>query len=232
MYREFAPSPRLADFVECYWHRQDARPIAIQRVLPDGCCDLLFTEQKGEPTGLAFVGLMTAARAIPVSAGAGFFGVRFRPAMAGAFFPDFAASVDSTTALDHARDWRLFEQLAEAGSVEQRMWRAEEYLGNPRVSPAMVALGRGGDVSPRHLRRLCLETAGVSPKHLARILRFRKAAEALGQGRVNWADHAAAHGYFDQAHMIRDFHEFAGCTPGRFLQSLREDVPLESAHGK
>jgi AraC-like DNA-binding protein len=72
----------------------------------------------------------------------------------------------------------------------------------------------------------------VSPKYLTRILRFRRAADLLqGRSSLNWADHAAACGYFDQAHMIREFQEFASCTPGRFLQSLRGQAPVESAHG-
>jgi AraC-like DNA-binding protein len=81
-------------------------------------------------------------------------------------------------------------------------------------------------LSVRHFRRLCLERAGVSPKYLSRILRFRKAVQRIATMRArrslaqpSWADFAVACGYYDQAHFIREFQEFAGCTPGRFLQS-------------
>jgi transcriptional regulator GlxA family with amidase domain len=52
---------------------------------------------------------------------------------------------------------------------------------------------------------------------LARITRFRRAAGLLAQGRVrSGADLAAAGGYVDQAHLIREFQEFAGTTPKLF----------------
>jgi AraC-like DNA-binding protein len=67
-------------------------------------------------------------------------------------------------------------------------------------------------LSARQFRRRCLDESGVTPKHLCRILRFRR---AYNEAFVNpdWADIAALAGYFDQAHLIRDFREFTGRTP-------------------
>ena len=57
-------------------------------------------------------------------------------------------------------------------------------------------------------------TLGVSPKMLARIARFRRAAALIARGEAaSGADLAAACGYVDQAHLIREFQEFAGTTP-------------------
>jgi AraC-like DNA-binding protein len=36
-----------------------------------------------------------------------------------------------------------------------------------------------------------------------------------------WADLALKHGYYDQAHLIRDFSEFAGLSPGAYLTAYR-----------
>jgi AraC-like DNA-binding protein len=45
-------------------------------------------------------------------------------------------------------------------------------------------------------------------------MRFRYACElAERSGKLEWAGIAADAGYFDQAHLIRDFREFAGGTP-------------------
>jgi transcriptional regulator GlxA family with amidase domain len=67
-------------------------------------------------------------------------------------------------------------------------------------------------LSARQFRRRCLEESGVTPKHLCRILRFRRAYnEAFAN--PDWADIAVLAGYFDQAHLIRDFREFTGRTP-------------------
>jgi AraC-like DNA-binding protein len=90
-------------------------------------------------------------------------------------------------------------------------------------------------LSERHFRRVCLERAGVSPKYLARLLRFRQVAERIramktSAAQPSWAQLAVACGYFDQAHLIREFQEFAGATPGRFLQSQQQRGDLESDH--
>ncbi len=57
---------------------------------------------------------------------------------------------------------------------------------------------------------------GVSPKRLARILRFRSAYVALARGGAQ-TEVALEAGYSDQAHLLRDFRELAGAPPSRVL---------------
>ena len=60
---------------------------------------------------------------------------------------------------------------------------------------------------------------GLPPKLLARVLRFGQVVRALDHSdAVSWAAVADASGYFDQAHLIKDFRAFAGCTPREFLR--------------
>jgi AraC-like DNA-binding protein len=74
-------------------------------------------------------------------------------------------------------------------------------------------------MSPRQFRRRCFEESGLAPKHLCRILRFRHACElAISRG-SGWAAIAADAGYFDQAHLIHDFHEFTGRAPVSFFSN-------------
>ena len=60
------------------------------------------------------------------------------------------------------------------------------------------------------------EHVGVAPKLYARLLRFQAAVEVLrqpGAERLALAQVALDCGYYDQAHLNRDFKAFAGATP-------------------
>jgi transcriptional regulator GlxA family with amidase domain len=53
---------------------------------------------------------------------------------------------------------------------------------------------------------------------MRRVLRFRRAFRMLDQAPPGtWAQVAAHAGYFDQAHLIRDFRQFAGAAPSEFF---------------
>jgi AraC-like DNA-binding protein len=56
----------------------------------------------------------------------------------------------------------------------------------------------------------------MSPKYFARIRRFQRVFPAIEEG-SEWVDAAAACGYYDQAHLIRDFRAFAGEPPSHLL---------------
>jgi AraC-like DNA-binding protein len=72
--------------------------------------------------------------------------------------------------------------------------------------------------SRRHLTERFRAEFGVAPKTAARMLRFDRARRSLtAKSLSSVADAAVAAGYFDQAHLTRDFQEFAGCSPGRWL---------------
>jgi hypothetical protein len=58
---------------------------------------------------------------------------------------------------------------------------------------------------------------GISPKRLARIIRFQRALRMLQRFAGGGAATALACGYADQPHFIRDFTELAGCPPAAHL---------------
>jgi AraC-like DNA-binding protein len=92
--------------------------------------------------------------------------------------------------------------------------------------------------SDRHLRARFREETGLSPKAAARVIRFdwarRRLLRRVGSGAPQaLAGLAADCGYYDQAHLARDFRDLAGCPPSvwlaeefRNVQALtRDDVP-------
>ncbi|WP_055483288.1 helix-turn-helix domain-containing protein [Sphaerimonospora mesophila] len=76
--------------------------------------------------------------------------------------------------------------------------------------------------STRHLSQRFRTEIGLGPKEAARVIRFDRARwlmrhPAEGAGRRTLAEVAAACGYYDQAHLAREFGVLAGCPPSRWL---------------
>ena len=74
-------------------------------------------------------------------------------------------------------------------------------------------------VSSRQLERRFLQEVGLGPKLLARIVRFQQVFRAVDQSNPAWAEVAIECGYYDQAHLIRDFNQFAQQTPAVLFAS-------------
>ena len=65
---------------------------------------------------------------------------------------------------------------------------------------------------------------GLSPKLLARIMRFDRAIRIVRDGELtSWSDLAAQCGFADQAHMAREFVAFAGDPPTALLRRRLPD---------
>ncbi|RBQ17461.1 AraC family transcriptional regulator [Spongiactinospora rosea] len=80
--------------------------------------------------------------------------------------------------------------------------------------------------SHRHLLARFRDQVGLPPKAAARVLRFDHALRRLTSPAgpaASLAEVAAEAGYFDQAHMNRDFRAMAGSAPARLLATHRAD---------
>jgi AraC-like DNA-binding protein len=78
------------------------------------------------------------------------------------------------------------------------------------------------NISARQLQRQFQDVIGVSPKTLARTIRFEEIRSRLMfSPETSLTDLAYEFGYTDQAHFIRDFKEFAGKTPGEFALDMQ-----------
>jgi AraC-like DNA-binding protein len=241
-HREFPASPPFRAHIECFWCHESSAAIPSFRVLPDGCLDILFQKQGNRSGALSVVGTMTRAHVFELPARQITLGVRFKPAMAARFLRAGATELmDRTIELgdlwSSRRTRYLADQIADAVTPEEGAAQIEAALGKappldaPEKAIAQLVESRGivnldeladaARLSPRQFRRICLERTGVSPKRLARILRFRNAvARATPSRQGDWADVALECGYYDQAHLINEFREFSGVAPGSFSSHL------------
>jgi len=86
--------------------------------------------------------------------------------------------------------------------------------GRLRVAELATELG----CSRKHLAARFREHVGLPPKLVARMLRFRHASDRLlGATSSSLSELAATCGYYDQAHLDRDFRDFAQTTPTAYV---------------
>ena len=136
---------------------------------------------------------------------------------------------------ERLRDLRSFPaRLAALGRVMQTA--AEQANGeDPVVSFAVREFERGGaqatvrdiadrvGLSSRQLERRFMAGVGIPPKLFGRMQRFQRVFQTMEGPHSDWVNAAVRCGYYDQAHLIRDFREFSGKTPTVLLS---EEIDL------
>ncbi|MFI2485609.1 DUF6597 domain-containing transcriptional factor [Promicromonospora kroppenstedtii] len=247
-YRELAPPAGLLPVVACLWEH-DVPPGHEQRIIPDGCVDLVRLDGElvivGADTGPVVSRPSGAPQPSPTS------GIRLRPGAAGAvlglpasevrdqrvplaeIWPDVGPAL--ADALDaagpaHRLDLLALAVLRRKAERDGLVAAAARRLGVPgaRISGVAQELG----VSERHLHRRTVDAVGYGPKMLGRVARLRRLI-ALSSGAagpssgipVPLAERATAAGYASQAHMSDEVRRLTGLTPVRFL----EDATLTAA---
>ena len=104
----------------------------------------------------------------------------------------------------------------EVGWAWQRLLAAG---GAVRMSALAAETGWSG----RYLTSRFRAEIGLTPKAAARVIRFSRARQLLvrnlteANSEYRLADLAVTCGYFDQAHLAREFRSLAGCPPSQWL---------------
>lgn len=253
-YGEIPPSSWLAPFVSCYWwsepvaeqaepHASQSLPEAVDRVLPDGCSDIVFVQDlKRNEYRMMFSGFLEEPfkigydKEVPERK----FGVRFFPGGSHALFgvplqelvnvhvdaesiwPVMAREIGSRLfeAPSFSRKVQIMERFLQS-EIQARHTKNEDLLHNAlnhifscegRIRVQELAAREA--VSSRQLNRVFERWIGTSPKRFCEIARFQALLNDMKRKqKVEGANLALRHGYFDQAHMIRDFKRFYGESP-------------------
>ncbi len=148
-----------------------------------------------------------------------------------------AAGRDLVERLQHATSWGarfdavdavLTERMAKSRvrPTEGAAW-AWQRLNATQGRTNIASLASDLGCSRKHLVAQFREQIGLPPKMVARILRFTRArALAESPAPASWTEIAQRAGYYDQAHLIRDFTEFAGISPGAYRPGRTPDGRL------
>jgi AraC-like DNA-binding protein len=109
-------------------------------------------------------------------------------------------------------------------TLDPRIARAHAFLRSGRGTVADVA--RAAGLSERQLERAFRVWFGMTPKRVAQLARFDRAASALVRGPGNLARLAQELGYADHAHFTREFRAIAGVPPSRYAEKRARAIYL------
>ncbi|MBF6452990.1 AraC family transcriptional regulator [Nocardia cyriacigeorgica] len=236
IYREQPMS--IGPFGWAWVHRMpDQRSVPVL-ITPDATIDVQWIDG-----GLRVAGPDREPQTEVLAAGATVCGLRFRPATASAWLgvpaselmgqrvdlAEFlgararrlAGRVDATSAeATIASLARLLAVERDSRTTDPAMLAAYRLIerGTPPQAQLIPFLGRALGLSERTLRRRFDESFGYGPKTLDRILRFQRfrrlTAAAPG---TSIAELAAAAGYSDQPHLIRESRKLTAHTPAELV---------------
>ncbi len=233
-YCELAPPPEIAEGVACLWIARESGIRKVKRVTPDGCADIIYTRWSSN-SDLSFVGTMTRYRDFDQPFAGCWVGIRFRPGMwnhllriSGPEAADRMLPLEDflgRKARELIRQLNSAEEPSECARILAKSISAIQPAGRSPFQKAIGAMekshgqmtideaAQAAGFSTRQFRRRCLEATGLSPKLLARIIRFRRASGLVVPMSGEHAGLAVDCGYTDQSHLIAEFQELAGQTP-------------------
>jgi AraC-like DNA-binding protein len=147
----------------------------------------------------------------------------------------------------------LIERLADTDTWLERFAAADRvflrWLRPVALAPVMVSawrsltlshgrltvheLARDSGFSKRHFGERFTSEFGIRPKAAARVFRFECACRLFLRSPRRIVDVAMDSGFHDQAHMVREWHALAGCTPREWIRSelpFLQDYEIGGGH--
>lgn len=210
-YREVPPPPGLEGLIKVRWSLAGDGPAdawLAQQAVPDGCVEIISrhagrSRWAGEQPARFAVGLADGPEEFEISGDACFEAIRLWP---------WSWSIIGDRPLLELRGRWLPYDGPGISAIEERLADerdlaavGREILAAATVEDMVASTG----MTPRTLQRWFARHVGLPPRRYLRLLRFHKAFEQVPE-QPSLADHAAAQGFADQAHMAREFRAMAG----------------------
>jgi AraC-like DNA-binding protein len=116
---------------------------------------------------------------------------------------------------DLLENWlRTRQRPSPTRAVSYALRAIQDGAGPARIGRIAEEIG----ISHKHLLREFDRCVGLRPKVFSRLCAFQRVIQSVGhRPEVEWADTATKCGYYDQAHLIREFRAFSRLTPAIYL---------------
>lgn len=245
-YTEYLPDINLQPYIYCYWELKTNNSLTENfnyKVVADSCIDVYF--QVNNPSDSYIMGFCDRFTEFELPSTFHYFGIRFLPGMFTQLFQVNAKELSNRSELLHAILPDMSRFLSNRLNAEQNsneiinlldryflaLPASKNYTRDSRLYEAIdIILKNKGVIniesdlqtglSSRHLRRLFEFHIGDTPKSFCKIVRFQNILymhQTTQRFRKDKLYFDA--GYYDQAHLIRDFRKLFGVSPSRALKS-------------
>jgi AraC-like DNA-binding protein len=243
LYKEFAPRPELATYIDAYWSVQGiGQTMSLNKILPDGCVDIILNlgEALGDmKSGNAYlIGAMTTPIENRVSPETKLMGVRFKPAGFWAFyqFSSLHEITDTDVELEKMfvpEIFTDFERGPARGQEKNAVGGLNKFFMNRLSRPKhalfplledirkhnglirVEELAKRHFITPRQLERQFRYYIGISPKEFLNQERFRSTLQRVRSRRPgeSLTDIAFECGYYDHSHLTQEIKRYTGEAP-------------------
>lgn len=216
------------------------------KAVPDGSVDLLFN--LGENKVTTYIsGTVFGVKPWELGSNNRCFGVRFQPGK-GVLPKDL--TMDMLVDNDIEIDGNIFgdnitEKLVMAKDIYERsdiFKKAYEELVFNRIpasdkekindylvsritrAKGQITIGQleeETNYSACYLRRIFKDYHGISPKQFAQFVRFQSLLEQMNESEIRFDDIALQCGYFDEAHMMKEFKKYTGKTMEQYQDMMK-----------
>lgn len=241
-YREFLPDERLANIIYCYWELKTTEELQdsfIYKVVADGCIDIFF--QLNKPSENFIMGFCKRYTEFLLDNSFHYIGVRFLPTTFPTLFKVNAKELSNRferlelvineTSVFITDNFSDKDEFAEIKSKLDNYFigiikNTNNYLDSRFQNALNIILKNFGVVnvqadldiglSHRQLRRYFEYYVGDTAKTFSQVVRFQNilnakpSTQSLRQNKIFFD-----HGYYDQAHFIKEFKSFYGVTPSK-----------------
>jgi hypothetical protein len=113
----------------------------------------------------------------------------------------------------------LLDKLNDKTTIDNIVKTTIDTLLSTKGTSSINAILKEDLSKRRQLERKFLNQIGISPKQLGKVIRLQAALKMLlKQQPESLTQIAYENEYYDQTHFIKDFKEFTGTTPGKFLE--------------
>ena len=229
-----------------YQFQMNNTPINSISVIPDGCIDILFQCDEQKPF-VNVCGSVLQRKEINFQPNTEYFGVRFLPqAQQFNFSVKELLNQEIPLADMLLIEPQLLEKIISEKTFNQRTTLFKDLVGNillsdstfpeiiknaltsiysSRGNVSMNELANQTGYSTRYLRKQFEEWVGISPKLFTQIVRFQYSLHMLIKiDNQTVFDVVSEHGYYDQAHLIKEFKKFGYLTPKKLMESFSKNL--------